>query len=168
MWSSTGNTWKDVDLCRIGIVLNYWTMFYCKSCSGCFSIWMCVLYLRIVTSGVFYILASIYFPFLWLFLFCFVWEMCKLQFSYPLNRQGMNFWIIWGTALSQYKGVYAPFSLCLRMSDHLNCQFLTVLKETLTEERKKPCRVCLQSTEVSKEVFNDINILSFPSWISMG
>lgn len=102
-------------------------------------------------------------------LFClFVWEMCKLRFSYPLNRQGINFWIIWGTALSQYKGVYAPFCLCLRMSDHLNCQFLTVFKETLTEERKKPFRVCLQGTEVAKEVFNNIYILSFPSWISMG
>lgn len=54
------------------------------------------------------------------------------------------------------------------MSDHLNYQFLTVFKETLTEERKKTCRVCLQSTEVSKEVFNDIYILSFPSWISVG
>lgn len=60
-----------------------------------------------------------------------------------------------------YKGVYAPFSLCLRMSDHFYCQFLTVFKETLTEEREKPCRVCLQSTELSKEVFNDIFILSF-------
>lgn len=167
MWSSTGNTRKDVDLCRIGIVLNYLTMFYCKSCSGYFSTWICVLYLWVVTSGVFYILVSI--SFLFCVFFLFVWEMCKLRFSYPLNRQGINFRIIWGTALSQYKGVYAPFCLCLRMSDHLNCQFLTVFKETLTEERKKPFRVYLQGTEVSKEdIFNDIYILSFPSWISMG
>lgn len=140
MWSSTGNTWKDVDLCRIGIVLNYLTMFYCKSCSDYFSTWICVLHLWVLTSGVFYILASI--SFLFCVCFClFVWGMCKLHFSYPLNRQGINFWIIWGTALSLYKGVYAPFSLCLRMSDYLNCQFLTVFKETLREERKKPCRL---------------------------
>lgn len=70
--------------------------------------------------------------------FClFVWEMCKPHFSFPLHRQGINFWIIWGTALSQYRGVYAPFSLCLRMSDHLNCHFLTLFKEILIEERKK-------------------------------
>lgn len=74
MWSSTGNTWKDVDLCRVGIVLNYWTMLYCKSCSGCFSTWICVLYLWIVTSGVFYILASINLPFLCI-LFC-LFEKC--------------------------------------------------------------------------------------------
>lgn len=50
-------------------------MFYCKSCSGCFSTWICVLYLWVVTSGVFYILASINLPFLW-FLFVCLFEKC--------------------------------------------------------------------------------------------
>lgn len=169
MWSSTGNNWKAVDPCRIGIVPNYLTLFYCKSCSVCFSTWKCVLYLWDVTSGVFYILAGIHLPFLCIFLFVWLFEKCvNCVFPIFLTGRELTSELFGGTVISQYKGVCGPFSLCLRMFEHLNCEFLTVFEKTLTEGRKKPCRACLQSTEVSKEVFNDIYISSFPSWISTG
>lgn len=154
-----------MDLCRVGIVLNYWTeLCFIASSAVAVSVPGYVCYTSELLPLVCFIF-SLVLTFLFCVFFC-SFEKC-VNSIFPLNRQGINFCIIWGTALSQYKGVYAPFSLCLRRSDHLNCQFLTVFKETLTEERKKPCRVSLQSTEVSKEVFN-IYIMSFPSWICTG